>query len=240
MIHASVHLLDVPMQKLQLVKETILSFGDQDHSRWVFQVPRECGLFGGSALYAKIWNSTYVRCDNIVHGINAGFYDDQTTPALAGLIVHKGVCRGYLTRPCRPSYVFDPSFYALIKERTSRTGLFTYQFSPYHVMRYGDRNTLIDLEGIYAIGDLSKMSGLHCEFDYSDYERFVSALSKGVMRAEVRTPSHFSGSSSRLRSSCYAQPAIPCGPHEQFMAGRGDGWFPNPARHQNHIHLIEM
>ena len=79
--------------------------------------------------YAKIWNPTYVRRDNVLRALDAGFYDDQTTPALAALIVHQGVCRGYLTHACRPCYVLDPAYHRVIMENTRSTGLFNVQFS---------------------------------------------------------------------------------------------------------------
>ena len=173
-------LADVAIPELALVREVVRWFADQDHSRWVFRLPKRDPLAGGRDLYLKIWNPTYVRRDNLLRGIDAGFYDDRTAPALKALIFHRGVCRGYVMDRCRPNRQLDAAFYGLVKERTARTHYFHIQFSPYHMMRYERAYSLIDLEGIYPLADLLTMPLVHAKFDWPDYERFVRALFAGA------------------------------------------------------------
>jgi len=138
--YISLDTLDVP--SFELIKQRVSSYHNQDHSRWVF---RKDGK------YYKVWNDTYIRRNNILSGIASGFYDDDTCPALYGLIFWNGVCRGYVMEECENYDKLDDSFYNLIKERTANTGYFTYDFCEQHVKKYNGKYTLIDLEGIYHL-----------------------------------------------------------------------------------------
>lgn len=187
-------LTDFDIRSLEVVKETILWLDGQDHCRWVLKTPaKSIGSTSGS-MYLKVWNTTYIRRDNILTGLDVGFYDEQTTPALTGLIFHKGVCRGYATSHCtrywrRP---WEHRFYSLIQGKSLKTGYFTYQFSPYHVMRYKNQPSLIDLEGIYRLDALPELAKYHSRFDDRKYEQFVIDLynsrSERKMNMPKRTP----------------------------------------------------
>jgi len=232
-------LRDLPIGALRLVKETVLHFGDQDHTRWVFRVPRRCRVLGSrTACYAKVWNPTYVRRDNILRAIDAGFYDQDTTPALAALIVHQNVCRGYLTTACRPSYLLDPAYYNAIKERTRTTGLFNVQFSPYHVMKLGRKSTLIDLEGVYAVEDVARMPHFHCTFDDPDYSDFVGALARGERLPDMTTPGRVAHRASmaqvlwRATRNPYRAVQAVFAHHRQR--------FGSPANRPHHLHLLDV
>lgn len=169
-------LTDVVIPRLKLVKESTRWYGDQDHSRWVFRTSGQDQLAGSEDLYVKIWNPTYVRRDNILRGIAAGFYDEQTTPALRAVIVHHGLCRGYVMHRCVQDRSPDPAFYELIREKTARTRYFHVQFSPAHTLTYHDAYSLIDLEAVYPISDLPMVRVHHSVFDCPGYERFVAGL----------------------------------------------------------------
>jgi len=171
-------LSDIDISKLKLVKEVVQWIGDQDHTRWVFRTPRNYRIAGVQDLYLKIWNPTYIRRDNILAGIQSGFYDEQTTPAFFGLIFQNGICRGYAMRRCTQNLkqVLNEAYYQHIKDKTIKTGYFCYQFSKYHVMRYEGKDSLIDLEGIYPIGEFLTLANYHCHFDSKEYEEYITGL----------------------------------------------------------------
>lgn len=165
--YATIDLQDIDLSGLRLVKETYQWLDGQDHSRWVFRSRR-----GGN--YFKLWNPTYIRCDHILRGLESGFYDESTVPALQGVITSKGICRGYVMHPCKPVRKHDPDFHFVVLEKTARTGLFSVQYSRYHAMQYGQGFSLIDLEAIHPLSDLPGLtSRYHCFFDDPEYERFV-------------------------------------------------------------------
>lgn len=171
-------LTDIDIMNLKLIKETVRWYGKQDHSRWLFKSTRRTRFADMGDLYFKVWNPTYLRRDNILTAIVNGFYDEQTTPALTGLIFHKGICRGYVMNKCTRNWTLelDEEYDRLIKERTVTTGYFAYQYSPYHTLKYKGSPSLIDLEGIYPIRAVVRLSDYHCHFDYKDYEDFVVSL----------------------------------------------------------------
>lgn len=166
----TIHLGDINLSSLKLIKETCQWIGDQDHSRWIFRSHT-------SGNYFKIWNTTYVRRDHILRGLESGFYDESTVPAFQTLITANGVCRGYVLRKCSPARTRDPDFDALILEKTAQTGFFAVQYSRYHAMQYGNRLSLIDLEAVHPLDELPFLADrYHCFFDDAEYERFVVDL----------------------------------------------------------------
>ena len=231
-------LRDLDVGAFKVVKETVAWFGGQDHTRWVFRVPRRLAvLTKGAAYYAKLWNSTYIRRDNLLRALDRGFYDEQTTPALAALIVHHGMCRGYLTVACGPAYLRDPVFERSIRERTRATGLFNVQFSPYHVMKLGRRSTLIDLEGVYEVHDAARMSEFHCRFDDAAYEAFVNALARG-QRAEVMGDSALAVSRPPIGRVLWRAISHPVAT-TQAVIERNRYRFASPSSLPHHVHLLE-
>ncbi|WP_221249214.1 hypothetical protein [Desulfuromonas versatilis] len=186
-----IELSDIDLDRLALVKEVYDWYGEQDHSRWVFKSGNISWSGKPQEVYLKIWNPTHVRRDNILQGIDSGFYDEQTTPALKSVIFHRGVCRGYVMGKCRPvrSLSLNERFFSLIKARTRTTGFFHAQFNPSHVMKYGGSYSLIDLEGIFPIDALPCLHKMKCYFDYKDYEDFVfkiySSKAEPVALAEM-------------------------------------------------------
>jgi hypothetical protein len=190
MTYPALELSEIDLPRLKLVKEVVQWFGDQDHSRWVFQAPKNYQLAGEGGLFLKIWNPSYIRRDNLLTAIEAGFYDQELTPALQAVIFHEGICRGYSMRRCRPSRGLDPEFYRKVQEKTAATKLFHYQFSRYHAMRFQDGHSLVDLEGVYPVDELPGLtSSYHCKFDDADYERFVTELCPGVASRPDKTDS---------------------------------------------------
>jgi hypothetical protein len=169
----TVQLRDVDLLSLKLVKKTYAQIDGRDHSRWVFCTrndPKEI-------LYFKIWNPSYVRQSHLRKGIESGFYDEITTPALQALICSNGVCRGYIMRKCVPNRDKDPRFDRAILDRTVRTGYFAVQYSRFHTMRYGTQYSLVDLEGIHPLTELPKLETYYnAYFDDPEYESFVVDL----------------------------------------------------------------
>lgn len=173
MKYETFQLADIDLAKLKLTKENVFWDGNRDHSRWMFRTTKRSGLTDKRDLYFKIWNPTFIRRDNVLIGIERGFYDELTTPALVGPIFHKGICRGYVTKKCTKNWnlEMDEEFYRLIKKRSAETGYFHCQFSPYHMMRYMKAYTLIGLEGIYPFQALS-----WAKLSYKNYEAFIAGL----------------------------------------------------------------
>src|SRR5437764_1167437 len=141
----TIQLSDIDLAKLTLVKKSRTQIDGRDHSRWVFRTPRHL-CAAADVLYYKIWNPSYIRRDHLLRGIESGFYDESTTPALKALIYANGLCRGYATRKCLPNRKKDCDFFRHIVDRTVQTGFFAVQYSRYHTMRYGERYSLVDLE----------------------------------------------------------------------------------------------
>ena len=100
---------DLNILEMEIVKSREKWYGNDDHSRWVFKK---------DGLYYKIWNETYVRRDNVGLGVNCGFYDETTTPALHGLIYQDEICRGYITKECKNNTDDIRLFYEIIKKKT--------------------------------------------------------------------------------------------------------------------------
>ena len=185
-------------------------------------------------------NATYVRSVNVLRALDAGFYDDQTTPALAALIVHQGVCRGYLTYACRPCYVLDPAYHRVIMGKTRSTGLFNVQFSRYHVMKFGRRSTLIDLEGIYPIEDAARMSEFHCSFDDPDYEAFVNALSRGERPPDDVSASGLGASSAPIGRLLWRVARHPMTATQAIVAHNRYRFASHAhSSRPHHVHLLE-
>lgn len=169
------NLSDIEIHRLTLVKEVYLWHQDQDHSRWVFKCSQRNYVKDCRYLYFKIWNPDYVRRDNILMAMDAGFFDDKTTPALKGIIYHQGLCRGYIMEECKQIYThhLNQKYFELIKTRSRETGLFHIQFSPCHVMKYKRWFSLIDLEGVFKISEFPHLHKMKSYFDYKDYEKFI-------------------------------------------------------------------
>jgi hypothetical protein len=176
MTYAKFPLSEIELSKLILIKEVIKKYREQDGSRWIFRSPARLAIAGASDLYLKLWNPAYFRCATIVRGIEAGFFDQATTPALVGVITHKGVCRGYIMRRCTYHRKIEAAFQHLIRQRTRQTGLFLLQYCPHHIMRYGGRYSLVDLEGIYPLQELPVIVYYGTRFQDCDYARFVYQL----------------------------------------------------------------
>ena len=170
-----INLSDIDIKELTLVKETYVINNEQDHSRWIFKCKANNLIKNCDELYLKIWNPAYIRRDNILKAIDSGFYDNNTTPALKAIIYHNGLCRGYVMDKCYPNYklTLDKNFYALIKEISTKTKFFNVQFSPCHVLKYKESFSLIDLEGVFLISDLTEIYKQMSFFDYEEYERFI-------------------------------------------------------------------
>lgn len=200
MFRKTLQLADFDLTRCEVVKETVLWLDGQDHSRWVLKT--DSGGFGRNGLYLKIWNPSYVRRDNILAGIEVGFYDEQTTPALMGPIFHDGVCRGYVTNGCTRYWGrrWEAGFYRLIQDKSAKTGYFSYQFSRDHVMRFKNQPSLIDLEGIYPVGDLPALATYHGTFDDERYQGYIAGLYRERFHAlETPTPNRAVASTPRRR-----------------------------------------
>lgn len=228
-------LTDFDLTKLRVVKETVLWLDGQDHSRWVLKTHMKSAGLGREELHLKIWNPTYIRRDNILAGIDVGFYDGQTTPALAGLIFHNGVCRGYATKTCarywrRP---WENRFYDLIQEKSAQTGYFSYQFSPYHVMRYKNQPSLIDLEGIYRLRELPELPKYHGRFDDRKYERYVADLYNERYNGPIETRRDRTvGNETVVHTKSFLQKAV------KFLWTQSAA-YTKERIHPHHLHLIQ-
>lgn len=155
--------------KMVLVKSREKWYGNEDHSRWVFK---------NDGLYYKIWNETYVRKDGVKIGLDCGFYDEAIVPSFVGLIYYKNICRGYVTKKCDECLDDITSFNNLIKEKTKNTKFFIYDISNKHVMKFKDKFSLIDLEGVYPLSSYEDIANdtFHATFSSENYKKFVYEL----------------------------------------------------------------
>ena len=176
MNYHTIRLTDIAVRTLTPYKVTLAHYGVQDHCRWVLR-----GLLPGSTdtFFYKIWNPTYVRRDNILAAIESGFYDERMVPALYGVIFHKGLCRGYVMHEGRiDREALTDEFRDFVFLRTKQTGFFAAQFARCHTMIYKDKVSLLDLEGVYPIDSLPRLSQCHSRCEDSAYENFVVAWYK--------------------------------------------------------------
>lgn len=150
-----------------------VTHGTQDHSRWVYRNVDD-------NLYYKVWNTTYVRKDNIIAGLNSKFYDSQTVPALHGVIYHEDICRGYIMKGVNKNTKDSSNFYELIKQKTDSTGYFYFDYCEQHIMDYKDQFCLIDLEGIYPLSELQNFLDhkYYSSFADNNYKEFVCSIMK--------------------------------------------------------------
>tara|TARA_R100000734_G_C3318250_1_gene112214 strand:- start:3804 stop:4325 length:522 start_codon:yes stop_codon:yes gene_type:complete len=156
---------------MNLVKSREKWYGSDDHSRWVFEE-------GG--LYYKIWNKTYIRRNQVKFGIDCKFYDETTVPAFVGLIYHEDICRGYVTKKCE-EFSGDTTFFTeIVKNKTKETKSFNYDFTEKHVMKFENKFSLIDLEGIYPLSEYEDIAEdrNHASFSSDKYKRFVYEIYK--------------------------------------------------------------
>jgi hypothetical protein len=174
MRYPTIQLTEIPLRELTPYNVTLAHFGTQDHCRWVLRDVQPASL---DTLFYKVWNPTYVRRDNILAAIEATFYDEQLVPALSAVIVHKGLCRGYVMKQgLVDDEVLTPAFRDLVYARTRQTGYFNVQFGYRHAMQFRGTTSLFDLEGAYRIQEYPILSKYHCRFADPDYEKLVAGM----------------------------------------------------------------
>jgi hypothetical protein len=173
MHYPTLQLTEIPLRELTPYNVTLARFGAQDHCRWVF---RDVQPANPGVLFYKVWNPTYVRRDNILAAIEAAFYDEQLVPALSAVIVHNGLCRGYVMKQGLVDEVLTPAFRDLVYSRTRQTGYFNVQFGCRHTMQYRGTASLFDLEGAYPIHEYPILWKYHCRFADPDYEKLVAGM----------------------------------------------------------------
>jgi hypothetical protein len=156
---------------MNMIKSREKWYGGNDHSRWVFE---------DSGLYYKIWNETYIRKDGVKLGIDCGFYDETTVPAFVGLIYDKDICRGYVTKKCEEFDGDISPFEEIIKNKTKETEHFVYDISDKHIMKYENKFSLIDLEGVCLLSSYEDIANdrFNASFSSENYRKFVYELYK--------------------------------------------------------------
>lgn len=162
----------------------------QDHARAVYRTPPDFVLNNESDFYIKVWEESYIRRDNLLRALKAGFYDETTVPALRGSIQHAGFCRGYIMRAGKTMRFGHRKFYNLIKTKTIQTHYFHVQYSRYNTLKIDNRPSLIDLEAIYPLADLPLIVNHHSVFDSAAYARFVARQYAQNMLNEQDTTSN--------------------------------------------------
>ena len=112
-------------------------------------------------LYYKIFHKDYIRRQNFVKGYEAGFFD-KLAPALVGLIYNDDEITGYVTKEGKllshsefDFKVIPEGFLTLLKDTIISTNLFYYDFVPINIIEVDGELSLIDLESIYDLKDLS-------------------------------------------------------------------------------------
>ena len=158
---------------LNLIHKRESTYGDQDHARWIYYDKH-------NNLYYKLWNPTYIRKNNIIGGIESGFYDNETTPALKGVIYHEKICRGYIMEGVSENKTSPTSFYEVIKQKTINSKYFYFDYCKQHIMNFKNKFCLIDLEGIYPLFELQNFLDHKYNSSFADnnYKEFVCNLVK--------------------------------------------------------------
>ena len=153
---------------LKLIKGKTRYRDNQDHSRWIFHDEE-------NKLYYKIWNDTYIRRDNIIHGMNSGFYDEVTCPGLEGIIMFDGYCRGYIMHEMENFKSSLKDFYEIVKQKTLSSDHFYHDYSANHVLNFNGLPCLIDLDGIHHMSELDEFIDRkwHSSFVDDNYKKFV-------------------------------------------------------------------
>ena len=102
----------------------------------------------------------------------------EVVPAFMGLIYYENICRGYVTKKCDECLDDITSFNNLIKEKTKNTKFFIYDISNKHVMKFKDKFSLIDLEGVYPLSSYEDIANdtFHATFSSENYKKFVYEL----------------------------------------------------------------
>ena len=167
---------EIDVSKFQSIKSREKWYDYQDHSRWIFYDKK-------NKLYYKLWNDTYVRKNTIIEAFESGFYDEQLLPALKGIIVWEGVCRGYVMEECENYGIMDVNFFDDIKTRTQNCNMFAYDLCPNHIFKYKGKTTIIDLEGVYNLNEYETKTKEHYSLgipgrfvEYEPYEKYINKL----------------------------------------------------------------
>ena len=172
-MYKSFNLDEIDFSQLSLIKKREKKYRDQDHSRWIYNDKL-------NSLYYKIWNSTYIRRNNVEEGILSKFYTEETTPALVGTIHHEGICRGYIMKKVDKGTKDPNKFYETIQQKTLLSNHFYFDYCKKHIMNYKGQPCLIDLEGIYPISELQNFLDHKYNSSFADnsYKEFVCNLVK--------------------------------------------------------------
>jgi hypothetical protein len=144
-------------------------YGDQDHSRWVYEDVINDVFF-------KVWNHTYVRKNNLLDAYRCGFYEGLI-PAFRGVIKQTNVCRGYVMNRCEKPENQEELFQDIlekIKESTKETGLFSYDLHKGNVWIYEEKPCLIDLEGVYPLKEYERLKKEHEDLEIGNGDSFVT------------------------------------------------------------------
>jgi hypothetical protein len=170
-----ISLASIPIDDLVLWHEKVVWRNGKDHCRWVLASRRSDGV----RHVFKIWNPGYVRRDNILWALERGLYDRSVTPALWGIIVHDGICRGYVMELWGKNRQVSDDFVRSLWARTSESGYFAAQYRLSHTRRSRSSVTLIDLEGVFPVS--SFRDGTHRCVEDQGYRMLIEALAAGPL-----------------------------------------------------------
>ena len=172
-MYNSFQLDEIDFTNLKVIHQRESIWGGQDHARWIYYDK-------DNNLYYKLWNPTYIRKDNIIGGIKSGFYDNNTTPALKGIIYYEDICRGYIMEGVDKNLKDSKTFYEIIKQKTTTSGHFYFDYCKQHIMNYKNQFCLIDLEGIYPLSELQNFLDHKYNSSFADnnYKEFVCNIVK--------------------------------------------------------------
>ena len=170
-----IDLATIDVASMTPVYERSKYYGSYDHSRWVFRDEN-------TRYYYKLWNTTYIKSNNIIAGLLSGLYDETTVPALKGLIFHEGHCRGYVMDDLgdvanKNDMISDkdyPTFYNYILTKIKNTNYFPHDFCQKHIRVYKNSYSLMDLEGIYHLDEYESKLKEHNERGYKG--KFINNL----------------------------------------------------------------
>ena len=152
---------DVQLSELDLKNDRIEKTRDkldrvvdgENHGRAVY-------FDGENKLWYKVFHKDYIRRQNFITALEAGFYD-KLAPALIGLIYESDGIVGYVTKDGKRLSsealnfkVIPEDFLTLLKEIIKDTNLFYYDLVPLNIIKVDGKLSLIDLESVYNLDKL--------------------------------------------------------------------------------------
>jgi|TARA_R110000782_G_scaffold55022_2_gene116263 hypothetical protein len=145
-----VNLSDLDLKSMTLVKDK--------YNRIVNNINQGRAVYKGNGYYVKIFHPQYCRLNHFKEALSSGFLNGLT-PSLTHLITDNNEIIGYITLSGKHSSNVPPSFIRTILKNCKQRNKLFYDLVDINIIKddyYGEWS-LIDLESVYDLSDLSDM-----------------------------------------------------------------------------------